>query len=79
MKPSLIDTDILSMFFRNNQNVVSNFKAYLKKHDKINDCGPAALYLELPIPEPLITKEEEDLKELFKEYGKKFPTGEDLK
>lgn len=36
MKPSLIDTDILSMFFRNNQNVVSNFKAYIKEHNKIN-------------------------------------------
>ena len=36
MKPSLIDTDILSMFFRNNHNVVSNFKVYLKKQGKIN-------------------------------------------
>lgn len=36
MKPALVDTDILSMFFRNNPNVVSNFKAYLKNHDKIN-------------------------------------------
>ena len=36
MKPILVDTDILSLFFRNNQSVVSNFEAYLKKHEKIN-------------------------------------------
>lgn len=36
MKPALVDTDILSLFFRNNENVVSNFKAYLKEHEKIN-------------------------------------------
>lgn len=36
MKPALVDTDILSLFFRNNENVVSNFEAYLKKHEKIN-------------------------------------------
>lgn len=36
MKPVLVDTDILSLFFRNNQNVVSNFKTYLKEYDKIN-------------------------------------------
>lgn len=36
MKPILVDTDILSLFFRNNQDVVSNFEAYLKKHEKIN-------------------------------------------
>jgi tRNA(fMet)-specific endonuclease VapC len=36
MKPVLVDTDILSMFFRNNPNVVSNFKKYLSKYEKIN-------------------------------------------
>ena len=36
MEPALIDTDILSLFFRNNQNAVSNFKIYLKEHEKIN-------------------------------------------
>ncbi len=36
MKPALVDTDILSLFFRNKMNVVSNFEAYLKQHKKIN-------------------------------------------
>lgn len=36
MKLALVDTDILSLFFRNNENVVFNFKAYLKEHNKIN-------------------------------------------
>lgn len=36
MKPVLVDTDILSMFFRNNESVVSHFKKYLVRHDKIN-------------------------------------------
>ncbi|MEW6417363.1 MAG: hypothetical protein AB1480_04495 [Nitrospirota bacterium] len=36
MKPVLVDTDILSMFFRNNSNVVSHFRKYLVHHDKIN-------------------------------------------
>lgn len=36
MKPVLVDTDILSMFFRNNRNVVSNFEEYLAKYKKIN-------------------------------------------
>lgn len=36
MKSALVDTDILSLFFRNNENVVSNFKTYLKTHEKIN-------------------------------------------
>ena len=36
MEPALIDTDILFLFFRNNQNAVSNFKIYLKEHEKIN-------------------------------------------
>ena len=36
MKPSLIDTNILSFFFRNHGLVVERFHAYLKEHDKIN-------------------------------------------
>ncbi|MBU0702069.1 type II toxin-antitoxin system VapC family toxin [bacterium] len=36
MKPILIDTDILSLFFRNQHNVVLNFKNYLAQHEKIN-------------------------------------------
>ena len=36
MKPALIDTDILSMFFRGNANVVFQFQAYLAKYRKIN-------------------------------------------
>ncbi|MBI4725901.1 type II toxin-antitoxin system VapC family toxin [candidate division TA06 bacterium] len=36
MKPALVDTDILSLFFRNNHNVVLNFKNYLVRHRKIN-------------------------------------------
>ncbi|MDP2807713.1 MAG: type II toxin-antitoxin system VapC family toxin [bacterium] len=36
MKPALVDTDILSLFFRNNHNVVLNFKSYLVRHGKIN-------------------------------------------
>lgn len=36
MKPSLIDTDILSLFFRNHPEVTDRFSAYLATHDKIN-------------------------------------------
>jgi tRNA(fMet)-specific endonuclease VapC len=36
MKPSLIDTDILSMFFRRDHKVVACFEAYLQEHGKIN-------------------------------------------
>lgn len=36
MKPVLVDTDILSMFFRSNPNVVSNFRKYLSQYEKIN-------------------------------------------
>lgn len=36
MKPVLVDTDILSMFFRNNHNIVSHFKKYLTQYEKIN-------------------------------------------
>lgn len=36
MKPALVDTDILSMFFRGNQAVVSCFELYLNEHRQIN-------------------------------------------
>ncbi|MEW6095516.1 MAG: type II toxin-antitoxin system VapC family toxin [bacterium] len=36
MEPVLVDTDILSLFFRNQDNVVSNFKKYLNQYEKIN-------------------------------------------
>jgi tRNA(fMet)-specific endonuclease VapC len=36
MKQVLIDTDILSMFFRGNRNVVSHFDIYQEEHNKIN-------------------------------------------
>lgn len=36
MKAALIDTDILSLYFRDNQNVVENFSRYLTQHDCIN-------------------------------------------
>jgi tRNA(fMet)-specific endonuclease VapC len=36
MKLVLIDTNILSFFFRNHSLVVERFQAYLKEHDKMN-------------------------------------------
>lgn len=36
MKAALIDTDILSLYFRGHQNVVENFSRYLTQHDCIN-------------------------------------------
>lgn len=36
MKPVLIDTDILSMFFRGNSSVVAQFQAYLAEHQRIS-------------------------------------------
>ncbi|OHD17075.1 MAG: twitching motility protein PilT [Spirochaetes bacterium GWD1_27_9] len=36
MIQTLIDTDILSLFFRNNDNVVQKFKDYITKFKKIN-------------------------------------------
>ena len=36
MKPALVDTDILSMFFRGNPSVVSCFEIYLNEHRQIN-------------------------------------------
>jgi tRNA(fMet)-specific endonuclease VapC len=36
MKPALIDTDILSMFFKGNKKVKQNFKVYLDEYSEIN-------------------------------------------
>ncbi|MBC8230988.1 type II toxin-antitoxin system VapC family toxin [bacterium] len=36
MKPVLVDTDILSMFFRKRPQVVSNFEQYLDEYESIN-------------------------------------------
>lgn len=36
MKPALIDTDILSLFFRGQAAVVRQFQAYLETHEAIN-------------------------------------------
>ncbi|RLC49029.1 MAG: type II toxin-antitoxin system VapC family toxin [Candidatus Cloacimonadota bacterium] len=36
MKPTLIDTDILSLFFRGDKKVIQSFHNYLKKHDSVN-------------------------------------------
>ncbi|MCI5157605.1 MAG: type II toxin-antitoxin system VapC family toxin, partial [Candidatus Electrothrix sp. AUS1_2] len=36
MRVSLIDTDILSMFFRNDPEVTARFASYLARHKKIN-------------------------------------------
>lgn len=36
MKQTLIDTDILSMFFRDNQNVCKHFQKYLTAFNQIN-------------------------------------------
>ncbi len=36
MRASLIDTDILSMFFRNDPEVTAYFASYLTRHKKIN-------------------------------------------
>ena len=36
MKPSLVDTDILSEFFRGNLKVVENANQYLQSYDSIN-------------------------------------------
>ncbi|MCX5809928.1 MAG: type II toxin-antitoxin system VapC family toxin [Proteobacteria bacterium] len=36
MKAALIDTDILSLFFRNHENVITNFRKYLEIYDSIN-------------------------------------------
>lgn len=36
MKPALIDTDILSLFFRGNSSVAVQFQAYLSEHPTIS-------------------------------------------
>lgn len=36
MKPAVVDTNILSFFFRNQVKVVERFQAYLKEHSKIS-------------------------------------------
>ncbi len=36
MKPALIDTDILSLFFRGHPCVISHFQNYIDVHSKIN-------------------------------------------
>jgi tRNA(fMet)-specific endonuclease VapC len=36
MKPALVDTNILSLFFRNQPLVVENFNAYIQEYGKIN-------------------------------------------
>lgn len=36
MKASLVDTNILSLFFRGHPQVVAEFEAYLKEYDAIN-------------------------------------------
>jgi tRNA(fMet)-specific endonuclease VapC len=36
VKPALIDTDIISFFLRNNENVVNNFSKYLFEFERIN-------------------------------------------
>ena len=36
MKPALIDTDILSLFFRNDLTVIERFREYLQEHGRMN-------------------------------------------
>ncbi len=36
MKPALVDTNILSLFFRNQPLVIKNFDAYIQEYGKIN-------------------------------------------
>ncbi len=36
MKPAMIDTDILSMFFRNDPNVKARFRDYLQEHGRMS-------------------------------------------
>ncbi len=38
MKQVLIDTDILSLFFRGNEKVEEHFQVYLKEFERINIC-----------------------------------------
>lgn len=36
MKPVLVDTDILSLFFKGYSQVVQNFELYLQEYEKLN-------------------------------------------
>ncbi len=36
MKPSLVDTDTLSFFFKRHPSVVSSFEAYSQQYDRVN-------------------------------------------
>lgn len=36
MKATLIDTDILSMYFRGNDNVTQNINQYRQEHESLN-------------------------------------------
>ena len=36
MKPALIDTDVLSMYFRGNDVIETNFEKYFEEYDKAN-------------------------------------------
>lgn len=36
MKPCLLDTDILSLFFRNHPEVIKNFNLYVQEYKKLN-------------------------------------------
>jgi tRNA(fMet)-specific endonuclease VapC len=36
VNPALVDTDILSMYFRGNENVKNNFEKYEEEHGKVN-------------------------------------------
>lgn len=36
MKPALVDTNILSLFFRNQSLVIENFNSYIKEYGKIS-------------------------------------------
>lgn len=36
MKPTLVDTDILSMYFRGNETVKTNFEKYIERYGKVN-------------------------------------------
>jgi len=36
VKPTLVDTDILSMYFRGNETVKTNFEKYIDRYGKVN-------------------------------------------
>jgi hypothetical protein len=45
MKPALIDTNILSFFFRNHSLVVERFEAYLRVYSKITALSGVMRYI----------------------------------